>query len=117
MDPVAFINKWIHLTSVIGTVGGIFFMRWVVLPGLDPAALEAEPAKGIVRRFGMAMGILWLLVLMSGFLNMYMVSPHVNKGYQMYLGIKTLLALLMFALSMAISHPSPRFAAVRRASG
>ena len=57
MDPVAFINKWIHLTSVIGTVGGIFFMRWVVLPGLDPAALEAEPAKGIIRRFGMTMPV------------------------------------------------------------
>jgi putative copper export protein len=102
---VSFFNKWLHLTSIVCVLGGIFFAWFVLVPTLKDGDETDGLARRMWKRFGMAFGVLWLIVLATGFLNMYLVTPKVNAHYQMILGIKTLLALGMFFVSMLIAHP------------
>jgi uncharacterized membrane protein len=102
---ISFFNKWLHLISIVGVLGGIFFAWQVLTPTLRNEASDGDLGRQMWKRFGMAFGVLWIVVLATGFLNMYLVTPKVNAHYQMYLGIKTLLALVMFFVSMLIAHP------------
>ncbi|HZT41783.1 MAG TPA: hypothetical protein VFA07_06320 [Chthonomonadaceae bacterium] len=108
MELVGFINKWLHLLSIIGTLGGIAF-AWLVLV---PAARNSPPGtevtiRGLWRRFGISLGILWLVVLLTGFYNVILVSPTVVPTYHMLVGAKIMLVILMFLLSLAMGHPIP----------
>jgi uncharacterized membrane protein len=120
-----FINKWLHLLSVIGTLGGLAFAWHVLRPG-SPEATSPDRAAGdaeadanpeMWKRFGMAVGILWIVVLLTGFYNYYKVSPTVVSRYHMFAGMKMGLAILMFVLTMLIAHPAPGMAAFRRNRG
>jgi putative copper export protein len=106
MDPVAFVNKWLHLGSMVGMLGGLAFGLLVLAPGLRANADE-ELAKSLWKRFGITVGILWIVVLATGFLNMYLVTPSVNGKYQMFLGMKMALAIVMFVGTMLLAHPAP----------
>jgi predicted MFS family arabinose efflux permease len=115
MELVAFLNKWIHLLSVITVLGGTAVMCLSVLPVLQAdGSEEGDAARRIWRGFGILMGIAWLLVLGTGFFNLFLVSANVNKGYHMVVGMKMALALLMFGLAMIISHPLPALSGIQR---
>ena len=110
MDGIAFYNKWLHLLSIIGVLGGLAF-AWIVLARAAGRDEEPPPVLAAAwKRFGISLGILWLVVLATGFINLALVSPKVNSGYQQILGIKMGLAILMFILSMLIAHPLPAMA-------
>src|ERR1051326_3065880 len=99
MDLVTFINKWLHLFSIVGVLGGTAFALLVMAPALREEAEDSPLAKGMWRRFGISLAVLWVIVLLTGFINFFMVTPKVNAGYQAIVGIKMMLALLMFVLS------------------
>ena len=107
MDLVTFINKWLHLFSIVGVLGGTAFALLVMAPALREEAEDSPLAKGMWRRFGISLAVLWVIVLLTGFINFFMVTPKVNAGYQAIVGIKMMLALLMFVLSMLLAHPTP----------
>lgn len=118
METIAFFNKWLHLLSVIGTLGGIAFAWLTLVPALrgsDEAA--SDTARNLWRRFGISLGVLWLLVLFTGFFNYYIVAPSVIGRYHMFAGMKMGFAILMFLLSMALTHPAPMLANLRRNRG
>ena len=112
MHTIAFFNKWLHLLSIISLLGGTILMVWVVLP-----ALSAQATDTLRRKFGIATAILWVVVLATGLLNYYIVSPNVDKGYHMLLGMKIGLAFIMLATSMIYAHPMPMFANLRDKRG
>jgi uncharacterized membrane protein len=119
-----FINKWLHLLSVIGTLGGLAFAWFVLRPAPNTAPSGeaagegvADPNRELWKRFGMAVGVFWIVVLLTGFYNYYKVSPTVVSRYHMFAGMKMGLALLMFVLTMLIAHPAPGMAAFRRNRG
>ncbi len=99
-----FINKWVHLLSVIGMLGGVFFALAVLRTTPRGADDGAAP---LWRRFGMLLGALWIVVLITGFVNVAIVGPTVNSGYWTNLGAKIGLALAMFVLSLLVAHPIP----------
>ena len=107
MELLSFANKWLHLISIVGVLGSVLFMRFAVLQAFPGTALdESDAGKEIRRQYGMLTGILWLVVLVTGFLNYYLVSSStghkVNGGYHMFVGMKIALVLIMFAVTMAM---------------
>jgi len=118
MDILPFVNKWIHLTSMIAVLGSVFMMLLVVLPVLGgPDFSSSEQGRALFRRYGMITGILWLVLLATGFYNYLIVSPTVTKGYHMVLGMKIAAALLMFLIAVALSHPLPVLAPIQKHQG
>jgi hypothetical protein len=103
---VPFLVKWLHLLSMIGMLGGTAVAWFVLHPALKDRA-EDPDARGIWRKYGILQGILWLIVLITGFLNYYFLMPTVVGTYHMLLGMKIMLALLMFVLAMLAAHPAP----------
>ncbi len=113
MELLSFLNKWLHLISIVGVLGSVLFMRFAVLQAFPGAALdESDAGKEIRRQYGMLTGILWLVVLVTGFLNYYLVSnsptAKVNGNYHMFVGMKIALVLIMFAIAMAMGHRNPQ---------
>jgi uncharacterized membrane protein len=116
VDAIQFVNKWLHLLSIIGALGGIMF-AWIVLrPGSGDAVAEEsdEGAKLRWKRWGIAQAVLWVVVLVTGFANYVFVSPNVIGRYHMFAGMKMALALLMFVLVVVIGHPMPAMAKLVR---
>ncbi|HLK57634.1 MAG TPA: hypothetical protein VKU00_13800 [Chthonomonadaceae bacterium] len=107
MELVSFINKWLHLISIVGVLGGTAFAWLVMVPALRNEPEESPLAKTLWKRFGLSLAILWVIVLLTGFINFGIVSPKVNAAYQGILGIKMMLAILMFVLSLLLAHPIP----------
>ena len=110
MDLMIFFNKWLHLLGIVGVVGETAFAWLVMTPALRGEPEDSPLAKGMWKRFGISLAVLWVIVLITGFTNMAMVSPKVNASYQGILGIKIMLAILMFVLSLLLAHPIPAMA-------
>lgn len=107
---IAFFNKWLHLLSIIGMLGGLGFAWLVLVPATKSGEEVSETVRGMWKRFGIALGVLWLVVLATGIYNMLLVSPRVNEDYQKFLGMKMGMAMVMFVLSLLIAHPMPLLA-------
>jgi hypothetical protein len=115
MDLAPFLNKWLHLLSIIFVLGGVFYQRFVAMPGLRTGELaDTDWARSLARRWGLISAFLWLIILATGFVNFHFVAAHVNSAYSAVLGMKILLALVMFFLAMAISHPVPFLGGLRQ---
>lgn len=119
MDAIQFVNKWLHLLSIIGVLGGIMFAAMVLraapgTPGSDYATHEDEGAKLRWKRWGIAQAVLWVVVLATGFANYAFISPGVIGRYHMLVGMKISLAVLMFLIALALAHPVPALAGLVR---
>jgi uncharacterized membrane protein len=111
----AYLFKWLHLLSVIGALGGIFTAWLVLAPALRSGEeAESETAAAVWRRFGIAQGVLWLVILVTGFYNYFTIGPTATGSYHMVAGMKIALALLMFLLAMTAAHPMPGMEGVKR---
>jgi hypothetical protein len=81
--PIAM--RWVHIASVIVLLGGVFYARVVVddlAPGFKPVAYWAIGG-----------------ILVSGIYN-FVSKNSVSTNYQLWLGIKVLLALHVFAVTI-----------------
>src|SRR4051794_25735449 len=107
MDVIQFVNKWIHLLSIIGVLGGIMFALVVLIPGDVLTESTDDGSKLRWKRWGIAQAVLWVLALATGFANYAFVSPTVIGRYHMLLGMKMTLAILMFLIALALAHPMP----------
>lgn len=119
MDAIEFVNKWLHLLSIIGVLGGIMF-AWLVLRSDSGATTSDEADEGARqrwKRWGIAQAVLWVVVLITGFANYMFVSPNVIGRYHMFVGMKIALALLMFVLALVLAHPMPGMAKLVRNKG
>jgi len=106
-ELIQVISRIVHVATAIVLVGGSVFMRFALMPaaaGLGDAEHDAlrERLMGRWRRFvhgGIA------LLLASGLYNFLVVTMPAHKGdgrYHMLVGIKMLLALVLFFLASAL---------------
>ena len=108
--PLDVIMRWIHLASVATLIGGLLYARLVMVPAiatLSPDAGEslAEAAAARFRPFVFA-AIGGLVV--SGIYKL-LTTPGHRPIYHALLGVKLLLALHVFAVSILIVQPkNPR---------
>jgi len=106
------ILRWIHIFSAIALVGGAFFMRFALLPGIASldAAQRETVAGGVRRLWSKCVMATSGLLLISGLVNvgriMSTYGSNFDGPYHMMLGIKLLLALAIFGLSAVLSGRS-----------
>lgn len=100
------ISRVTHVGTAIALIGGSLFIAAVLLPSLQRASeTEATAIRTSIHgrwRWFVHIGI--LLFLLSGFYNYFRAIPqHDDDGiYHMLLGIKMLLALIVFFLAAAL---------------
>ena len=111
MDPtlravLAVSMRWIHITSVAMLMGGFIFARLALTPAL---AVVSEPERGAVARRVIANFRPWLYTILAtligsglyNYLNKASYPPH----YHMWIGIKFLFALHIFAVTLLYANP------------
>ena len=104
------IMRWLHIASAAALVGGLLFGRVAMAPSL--AALAPETGERVWGRAATAfrptvIASICALVI-SGIYNI-LSNPGHTPRYHMLLGIKLLLALHVFAVSILITRPvNPR---------
>ena len=113
-DDIAIFLRWLHIASMMTLLGGIVFWRMVLArAGVDEtrgAFTERIAAAFRPLVFASIAGL-----VISGFIN-YLGAPGHTKLYHMMFGIKLLLALHVFAVSILIVQPNnPR--RTRQAAG
>lgn len=95
------LSRFIHISSAILLLGGVFYARQVLVPTL--AALPA-PQRETSARFGQSQfqGVLWTLLalsVLSGLYNFF-TGPKHTPSYHMWFGIKMLLVLHILATAI-----------------
>ena len=119
---VQVVFRIVHVATAIVLVGGSVFMRFALMPaatGLGEAEHDGlrERVLGHWRRF-VHVGI--ALLLASGFYNFLVVTMPDHKGdgrYHMLVGIKILLALVLFFLASALVGRSNALRGLREKAG
>lgn len=110
MEWTVFIIKWIHLFSISAIIGGTGF-AFLILPLKipDDNTEIAAIAKQQWKRFGITLGLFWLLAIATGVLNVYFLLHDVSQIYMIVLGMKIALALIALIISLSIGHRMPFF--------
>jgi uncharacterized membrane protein len=103
-DAFGIILRWLHIASMATLLGGIIFWRLVIAPtGLEKerGALVETLAAGFRPLVFLSIGGL----VLSGAIN-YVSTPGHSKLYHAIFGVKLLLALHVFAVSILIVQPN-----------
>jgi uncharacterized membrane protein len=112
------ISRIVHVSTAIALVGGTVFMLFVLLPAAEELnAEEHDKLKVSVNRIWkrfVHLGI--LLFLLSGFYNYFRAMPlHKGDGlYHALIGIKMILAFVIFFIASILVGRSDRFEGMRR---
>jgi putative copper export protein len=106
-DALAILMRWLHLSSMATLVGGFLYSRLAVTPAageLTPGPLRQQledKAAGRFRPFALAA---MTAILISGLYNVFSVPGH-SALYHALLGVKLLLVLHVFAVTLLIIRP------------
>lgn len=113
------VMRWMHILAAIVALGGSIFIRFVLQPSakqvLDDKT-HADLRAAVTRRWMRFVHTCILLFLVSGFYNYLAIQAPAHKGqsiYHMLFGIKFLLALVVFALAIALTSLKPWSAKLR----
>ena len=114
------IMRFFHIFAVVMAVGGSIFTAFVVLPATHVLPPEArENFYEIARKRSATLVALSIgLLLITGFYNYLMVQMPMHKGQAVYhalMGVKILLAFLVFFIASAVTGKSPAFEKIRSA--
>ena len=109
-DMLTAVMRWIHLTSVVTLIGGIFYARFVMAPAAQ--ALPSDARNSLVEatggRFRPLVFTAMTGLVLSGIYN-YLAKPGHSAFYHMLFGVKILLALHVFSVAILVTAPkNPR---------
>jgi uncharacterized membrane protein len=112
------ISRWVHVGTAIVLLGGAFFARFVLFPSAEelPEAEHERLRSGVLGRWKRVVHAGIALLLISGLYNFWRAIP-THKGqtaYHAVIGIKILLALVIFFLASALVGRSSLAASLRR---
>jgi hypothetical protein len=105
MDPVvrallAVLMRWIHIASVVTLIGGFIYARFAVAPALRalPETERRAMDQRILINFNPLLFTVLVTILGSGLYN-YLTKPSYPPHYHMWIGIKFLFVLHIFAVA------------------
>jgi putative copper export protein len=115
MDMViALVFRWIHIISATALVGGLIFLRYVVVP-VGEKSLTDDVYKDVhtklAQRFQIVSHACLLLFLVSGFYNYIFVTSPMHDGqgiYHMLFGIKFTFAIAAFVIVILVTSKRAR---------
>lgn len=106
-DALNVFMRWLHISSVATLIGGMIFGRLVMSPAA--AGLSGETRTALGERAAAAFRPLVAAavtgLLISGIYNILSNPGHTVK-YHMFLGLKLLLVMHVFAVSWMIVQPN-----------
>ena len=101
------VSRILHILGAIILVGGLIYLRTVVMPSAAAANAKNVDEKfgGLRAKWAMWIGIATLLLLVSGLWNLAMIfhTYKLDISYHMLLGLKILAAFALFALAALIA--------------
>ena len=105
-DALNILMRWLHISSVVVSIGGILYARLVVAPSIASMPAEQQETLGVAMaaRYRGLLYLAMLFLLASGTYNIFM---NLGRGplYHALLGIKLLLVLHVFAVGFLIVKP------------
>lgn len=113
------ILRWMHMLAAIVTVGGSFYILFVLAPLAGPTLGEEAAARlreALRKRWMMLVHASIALLIFSGFYNYLAITRFQHQGqalYHMLFGIKFLLALGVFFFAVALTSSSAALARIR----
>ncbi|MBI1345165.1 DUF2269 family protein [bacterium] len=119
MDFFELLSRWVHVGTAIVLLGGSVYTRFVLLPAARQLPDEAHQKlrELTVARWKKFVHGGILLLLLTGFYNYLAVAkPEAafKKQYHMLMGIKILIALLLFVVASAMVGRSKAFDRMRQ---
>ncbi len=120
MELLAVVSRWIHIGTAIVVVGGTVFLRFVLLPAAEklPEDMHQTLRGQVVRTWKIFVHTGIVLFLISGFYNYYLVfakQQHQGDGlYHALIGIKILLAMVVFFLASVLVGRAAAFEKLRQ---
>src|SRR5260370_29807219 len=107
--------RWLHISSVVSLMGGFIYARVVVWPALESFGAAESPAliEAMAARFRGLLYTLLVTILGSGLYN-YLTKAAYPPHYHMWIGIKFLFVLHIFAVSILYPMPGASEAKRRR---
>lgn len=119
MDIFSLLARWTHIGTAIVLVGGTCFLRFVLAPAAAklPDAEHAQLKELVMKRWKRFVHIGIALFILSGFYNFLFVQIPAHRGqgglYHGLMGIKILIAFLIFFLASALVGRSKSFEGMR----
>ena len=119
---IPLISRWAHVLTAVVVVGGAIFLRFVLMPAASSVLNDEEHGRlrtAVLRRWKMFVHGSIALLLVSGFYNYLAVTRFNHEEQPLYhalFGMKFSLAVLVFALGIALTSRGELFAAVRENS-
>ncbi|HTS67284.1 MAG TPA: hypothetical protein VMH28_34910 [Candidatus Acidoferrales bacterium] len=106
-DILTAVMRWIHISSVIALLGGLFFWRFVMDPSTKRITPEdyKELEEGAASHFRPLVYVVMVTLVISGFYN-FLIKPGHTALYQALFGIKILLALHVFSVAILATAPN-----------
>src|SRR5712692_9063254 len=98
--------RWIHIASMVTLIGSFIYARFVLAPALGSIAEPGRStiAKQAVERFRPLLFTVLVTLLGSGLYN-YLSKASYPPHYHMWIGIKFLFVLHIFAVSILYTIP------------
>lgn len=111
MIDVAVLSRWVHIGSAVVVVGGSVFLRYVLMPAAaELPEAEHNALRGrLMQTWKKVVHTGILLFLLSGFYNYLVVALPQHRGDKLYsalIGIKILLAFVVFFFAIALTGRS-----------
>ena len=121
MSPDVY-SRWFHIWFAALVLGGTVFQWFALGPAVKDLTDAQKPLfrEWINARWRLAVMVSSLVLLVTGFYNYLAVMRPLHKGdsiYHMLMGIKILLAFVVFFFSAVLAGRSPKFEKMRRRSG
>jgi uncharacterized membrane protein len=115
--------RWVHILAAVIAIGGLFHMRYVLMPAVREALSDEEHQrlrKSVSSRWSRIVNIAIGVLLLTGFYNFFTIGLEKSQGaptYSMLFGIKFLLALAVFFISSALVGKAKVFDGMRAKAG
>lgn len=122
LDPLVVSSRFLHVLFAILLLGGAMFTRFALLPAATelPEDVHASFKERIAARWRKFVMLGIGILLITGFYNYLAVTNPQHDGdklYGMLMGIKMLLAFIVFILASGLAGRSKTFAFLRQNAG
>ncbi len=110
------VSRWLHLVAAIVGLGGMWFLRGVLLPFGSLETNLPQVGRAVLRRWAVTLHACLLVLVVSGIYNSITQLQH-HRGQPTYLSIwiaKVILALVLFFLAAAVTGSNPLLERLRR---
>jgi uncharacterized membrane protein len=123
VDWLILAARWLHILSATLAVGVPIYVRFVLMPAANSTLDEEHHSRlreALIKRWRMIVHVLIVVFLATGLYNYLVVarwkdmSSELKTRYHMLMGIKILIALVMFTISSALAGRSSLFAPLRQ---